>query len=200
MNTRMVLAGVAVLAGASAAFAGHAVDFDENTGGAGFNNDQSVGWQFDVLTPVTVTHLSWYDDGKDGLSVEHKVGIWAPDGTLLTSVIVPKGTAASLDGVWRVVPVTSVTLKAGAGYIVGGYNGLSSTDRLASEVTHTVAAQLSYVDATFSSLNGIFERPTFFSVATTGFYGPGFNIQVPGPGAVALGAFAVVGAVRRRRV
>ncbi len=198
MVQRSVIAA-AFLAVASSALAGHAVDFDTATGLAGGNSDQSVGWQFDVIKPVSVTHLSWYDDGQDGLSVDHKVGIWAPDGTLLTSVVIPKGTAATLDGIWRVVPVPSISLSAGTGYIVGGYNGANSTDRLAFNVAQTVAPQLAFFDATYSFINGIFERPTNFSAADNGFYGPSFNFVVPAPGALSALGLLGLAAGRRRR-
>src|SRR5688500_17849486 len=75
-----------------------------------FNQNQSIGWQFDVLAPTVVTGLGWFDDGANGLGLAHQVGIWNPAGTLLTSATVPAGTAAALDGQFRTVPVTAITL------------------------------------------------------------------------------------------
>ena len=54
--------------------------------------NQSVGWQFNVTSPVTVTHLAWYDDGADGLVTDHPVGLWSPNGTLLSTTLIPFGT------------------------------------------------------------------------------------------------------------
>ena len=78
-----------------------ALTFTPGSGSPGSNNDQSVGWQFNVLTGITVNGLGWYDDGANGLSIGHSVGIWDPSGTLLTSILVPGGTAAGLNGQYR---------------------------------------------------------------------------------------------------
>ena len=61
-----------------------ALTFNPATGGTGANNDQSVGWQFNVLNSVTVTDLEWFDPTGNGLSTAHTVGIWNPAGALLT--------------------------------------------------------------------------------------------------------------------
>lgn len=182
---------------AGVTLADFAVDFDPTSGSTGNNNDQSVGWQFDVLQSVTVTHLTWFDQDLDGLSARHELGIWDPSGSLLVSGIMPAGTAASLDGIWRTLDISDIVLTPGSGYIVGGFNGANQSDRLAFNVTQTVDSRLSFVDATFSGINGIFERPTNFSGADNGFYGPSFNI-VPEPATlVVLGASLL--ALRRRR-
>src|SRR5262249_49080943 len=105
--------------------------FNEATGGSGANQNQSVGWQFNVLNSLTVTDLEWYDPTRTGLSTAHTVGIFNPAGALLTSAVIPAGAAAGLDGMFRFVLVTPVALPVGAGYIVGGENFATNTDRLA---------------------------------------------------------------------
>jgi hypothetical protein len=152
------------------------VTFDEGTGTSGANQNQSVGWQFNVLSSITVNGLSWFDQGANGLFMAHTVGIWDSSGTLLASVLVPAGTGAALDGQFRTVSISDLVLTPGNGYIVGGQNFSSNTERLAANVAQVVDSRISYVDATFSNLNGIFERPTQFSTATTGFYGPSFSV------------------------
>ncbi len=83
--------------------------FNPATGGIGNSNNQSVGWQFDVNTPVKVTDLQWYDENADGLDVGHSVGIWNPEGTLLSSVFIPSGTSTLLlDSLWRTVAESSL--------------------------------------------------------------------------------------------
>jgi len=200
MNIRKVsaLTGALVLSGA--VMAQHAINFDDGSGLIGANSDQSVGWQFDVNTAVFATHLAWHDDGGDGLVARHEVGIWDSGGTLLTSAIIPAGTVATLDGIWRVVDIPDVLLAVGSGYIVGGYNG-STSDVMRYDVdNHVVDSRLDFVDATFSGINGIFERPTSFSVADTGFYGPSFKLDaVPEPATMAALGLGVAAMLRRRR-
>ncbi|MEX0679646.1 MAG: hypothetical protein WD063_21430 [Pirellulales bacterium] len=172
--------------------------FNEATGGSGTNQDQSVGWQFDVLNPITVVGLGWFDEGANGLGRSHTVGIWNPAGTLLDSVLIPAGVAAPLDGQFRTIAIAPLVLAPGAGYIVGGENFSNSGDRLADDVTQVVDSRIGYIDATFSTIGSGFVRPTSFSVATTGFYGVSFS--TPEPSGIALGAMALgalVGFVRR---
>jgi hypothetical protein len=155
--------------------------FNEGTGGSGANQNQSVGWQFNVVSSLTVTALGWFDQGANGLVTSHMVGIWAPNGALLASVLVPAGAVGILDGQFRVINIAPLVLPVGNGYIVGGENFSTNTERLASDVTQMVDPRITYFDATFSTIGSGFVRPTLFSVATTGFYGPGFSVLPAGP-------------------
>lgn len=176
--------------------------FDASTGSSGSNQGQSVGWQFDVLAPIVVTGLGWFDEGGDGLVIGHTVGIWAPDGTLLASVAVPSGVGAALDGQFRTVSIPSLALGVGAGYIVGGENFSANTERLAFNVVQAVNPNISFFDATFSDLGGGFQRPTQFSVADNGFYGPSFSVDdapIPEPATLLLFGSGLLGLAARRR-
>ena len=183
---------------AASAWATPALTFTPGTFTAA-NSNQSVGWQFDVLAATTVTGLGWFDDNADGLGLAHQVGIWDPSGALLTSATVPAGTAAPFDGQFRTVAVAPITLVPGNGYIVGGENFATSTDRLASNVpAQTVVPTLRYIDATFSTIGSGFVRPATLSAATNGFYGPSFSVPEPAAAAVLfLGSSCLL--VRRRQ-
>lgn len=176
----------------------HAVDFDPNTGLTGANSEQTVGWQFDVLSPITVNGLSWFDDFGNGLTLSHEVGLWDSSGALLATATIPAGTAAPLDGLWRYVSITPVNLAPGQGYIIGGYNGSGHADRLAFDVTQTVIPEIRFIDATYADINAGFVRPTLFSGAVNGFYGPSFTL-IPAPGAAAVLLVSGLAAARRRR-
>ena len=86
------------------------------------------------------------------------------------------------------------------GYIVGGFVGFDSGDRLALNVDQAVHPAITFVDGTFAPINGGFQRPTSFSSAENGFYGPSFQFTlVPAPGtAVPLLAGLVISHRRRR--
>ena len=72
----LAVTGVAIAVAPCAAIAEgiHAIDFDESTGLDGIQNPQTVGWQFDVLEPIIVTGLTWYDEFQDGLLLGHETG------------------------------------------------------------------------------------------------------------------------------
>jgi hypothetical protein len=78
------------------------------------------GWQFSVKSDLTVTHLSVYDSGSDGLKVAHEVAIWDLDDEKapLTATTVPAGDEAPLVGVFRVSKVKPVKLAVGKRYAV----------------------------------------------------------------------------------
>ena len=148
------------------------ITFNEATGGSGANQNQSVGWSFNVLNSIAINALGWYDQGQDGLAVAHTVGIWNSGGTLLASMVVPNGTTGTLIGLYRTASITPITLNPGTGYVVGGENFGTSADRLASNVSQTVDPNIVYVNARFSNIGSGFVDPTQTSIATTGFYGP----------------------------
>jgi hypothetical protein len=175
------------------------ITFNPATGGTAANGDQTVGWQFNVLSPLTATGLEWYDAAGTGLNTAHTVGIWNPAGTLLTSVLIPAGVAAPLDGMFRFESIAPITLPVGNGYIIGGQNFAASTDLLACGsggpcdglLVQTVDPRLAFVNATFSNPGG-FTEPTFFSIAHEGFYGPSFSTVVPEPSSMVLLAIGLI--------
>jgi PEP-CTERM motif-containing protein len=57
---------VVVASDISQAIATPVLTFNETTGGSGANNDQSVGWQFNLVSPITVTDVGWFDEGRNG--------------------------------------------------------------------------------------------------------------------------------------
>ena len=58
------------------ALATPALTFNAAGASSGNENDQTVGWTFNVLSTTTVTGLGWYDPSGAGVSLAHMVGIW----------------------------------------------------------------------------------------------------------------------------
>ena len=182
--------------------------FNTTTALSGNNANQTVGWEFDVLSPITVTGLGWFDQGADGLQMAHTVGIWDSAGDLLTSAVVQQGTTDPLDGLFRTAAITSVVLMPGTDYIIGGQNFSSNTEQLAFGVPPTTAPSISFVGGEYSGIDNLFERPTSATANTDCCWGPSFSVapgvtSVPEPrGTVALLTTGVVLMllVRRRLV
>lgn len=81
----------------------------------------TIGLQFSTTKDFTVTHLSFYDEGSDGLNESHTIGLWDQQQNLIVSAVIPSGTQASLsaDGAWRLADVQDFVLPAGTNYMVG---------------------------------------------------------------------------------
>ncbi len=167
----------------SSAFGTPVLDFNPQTGGTGRNNDQTVGWSFSVLDTLTVTDLAWFDQDQDGLSTAHAVAIWDTNGSLLTQATIPAGQNATLDGIWRLVPITPIQLFSGNDYVVGGLNTELSTDRLAAGITSpTVDSRIIYGGELFSDFTTSLIPPDVFSNVSGGFFGPSFFVaSIPEP-------------------
>ena len=108
-----------------------AYDFEDrmarvSTSGAA---SRMVGWEFTANAPIVVTHLGYFDAGNagnpttppDGLFRSYPMGVWRPDGTLLTQGTVLQGTASPEFQSFRYADVPDVTLQAGQNYIVAGF-------------------------------------------------------------------------------
>jgi hypothetical protein len=88
-----------------------------------------VGWEFTANAPIAVTHLGYFDAGNggnpttppDGLFRAYQMGVWRPDGTLVTQGTVQQGTASPEFQSFRYADVPDATLQAGQNYIVAGF-------------------------------------------------------------------------------
>ena len=85
------------------------------------NGSWNLGWEFNVLQPIFVNSLAFYDDGMNGLTENHDVGIWDPSGNLLGSATVTNSDP--LTGFFRTHGVTPFLLAVGNGYRVAGVSG-----------------------------------------------------------------------------
>lgn len=81
----------------------------------------TVGYDFTVGSePLLVTELGIWDQGQDGLSNQHIVGLWDTSGDLLASLTIPAGTSSTLDGQFRYESLASpVFLTANSDFIIG---------------------------------------------------------------------------------
>ena len=178
-----------------------------------WNQDSTIGWQFMLSAPVSVTELGFFDaNGSSGLSDSHAVGIWNSSGTLLGSVTVPSGPPATLLDGFSFESVTPFTLGAGT-YTIGAYGNETSPDQFKFGLSgSTTIAELTLGDAVFApSAPNTLTLPTMVEdFATQGYFGPDFLVgptsSVPEPSTISLLtllaiAFGLVGffkAIRRK--
>lgn len=174
---------------------------------SGTSTTSTRGFTFDITSSVTVTGLSVFDAGADGLAQSHDVGLWDSSGTLLASLTVPSGTAASLDssGKFRYVLLGSpVTLPIATGYRVGAVTLLNTPDQqFFSQTGLATAPGVNYVNGAFIN-NGVASLtfPSSNASGFLGFSGGSFIVgsaSAPEPGTLALLALGMVGGVMARR-
>jgi len=79
----------------------------------------TVGWSFRTNARLRLTHLGYFDMGRDGLMVSHRVGIWNSKGKLLASAVVPAGGDALLWRQYRYVSTKPLLLPPGKTFVLG---------------------------------------------------------------------------------
>jgi hypothetical protein len=124
------------------------LEVDRNRAGTLPTTSESSGWAFTIEPGwrALVTHMSWHDTDRDGLTNEHAVGIrrntlattFFPAFTpywphvavneFVAQAVIPAGTAAELDGPWRRVPVGPIRLESGQYQVVGDNHADSKDD------------------------------------------------------------------------
>jgi hypothetical protein len=158
-----------------------------------WNGNVTIGWQFTLTSPVTVTDLGFFDADDDGLSDPHEVGIWDSLETLLGSATVPPGIGATLLNGFRFVPVAPFLLAPGS-YTIGSYGNVTSPDEFRFGISGSTAIPGLTLGGGVQSTFG----PTSLSFpgqvngfAAEGYFGPNFGINgapapVPEPSTLSL--------------
>lgn len=164
----------------------------------------SLGWEFDVLKPVWVGRLGYFNYGPlgAGITTPHQVGIFDASGNLLVSATVNPGDPVQGWFAWK--PLTSpFLLPVGTGYRIAATTGPLDlyTYSVSSITVDPDIAWVTnrYVRTPTSTL--LFPTRTIGSYPGYHFFGPNFDI-VPEPATVQLPlllSFAALAWWRRNR-
>ena len=147
--------------------------------------DTTNGWSFNVTAPVWVSSLGYFDSNSLGLLDNHTVGIFNNAGILLTSTVVPSGTAGTLIGSFNYSPIAPIELSPGTYYVLGtqqGSLGANPADPIAYEFSSlTTIPEINIVAGVAS--NG---TPGTLTFANSGFgymayMGPNFLASATSP-------------------
>jgi hypothetical protein len=184
-----------------------ALDFTGGFNASSVNGtDQTVGWLFQTNQSIQVTQLGFFDATPgDPLALTHEVGLWASDGTLLTSATVL--TDSPLTDSSRYVSISPVDLAAGQTFSLGARYYSPFTDPYRFDAsTVTTDPAITHLGAARNASGGGFSFP---GIVTTngGRFGPNFQFTtvtaVPEASTGVMGGLvALVGlgvAWRRRR-
>jgi hypothetical protein len=189
-------AAAVVVATAAPALAGPAIDFTTPT--IDFTNGQwSLGFKFQANANVSVTALGFYDDGMNGLTESHDVGIYDDMGNLLASTTVTN--ADPLTGWFRYADIAPLALTAGDTYYIAAVTGTENYTW--DPVGFTVDPAITFLGDRYVS-SSVLAFPSFGPDGVTGYFGPNMLLDVPAAvpapaGLVLLGCAAPVFGLRR---
>jgi len=203
-----ILLSLALLAATCTAFAqgtSQAILGYTNSILASINNPITVGWVFQPATNLTVTELGCFTNAFSAVS-DIRVGLWAPNGSLLASNSITLGSIL-LDQS-RYESVTPVFLEPGQTYRIGLFFPGAFSVHLA---TPTVNDGWVFTSPEILSLataegTGGFAYPTGgvnSGIPNAAFLGPNFRYEgrVPEPSSwllLSLGGLLLVGRCRQR--
>ena len=169
------------------------------------------GWSFDVLEPLPVTAVAWFDENGDGLSHEHQIDFWTDKGVgggweSISTTTIPDGTEADLVGPWRTVEIPTLLLQPGSYFLASDDDGeLTDSVFFVTPGSRTLPDPVDPRISMFAAGSGTGPNfgPPFLTVLVPSVaLGPNFFVApVPEPSTLALlvsGMLVVVVRARRR--
>jgi hypothetical protein len=159
----------------------------------------TIGWEFSITAPVSVTSLGFFDMDSNGLILDHQVSIWGLAQNQIVSAVVTNSDP--LDQGFRWASVSPVTLAAGT-YRIGAsidavlIDDVIDYDRYYSSTSSRIlAAPVSYNGGVYHL--GGFAYPENIGFTNNGRFGPNFQFNpetaVPEPSTSILVGAGLVG-------
>lgn len=174
----------------------------------------TIGYAFSVNSAVDLLALGYWDQGGNGLVSSHEVGIWDSGGTLIASVTVPSGVAATLDSGYPFVNLGAPVALGVGTYVIGGFTYAGPpdgpSDRHLVEPALAVAPQLTFLEDRLIAGPSLAMPTTTSASLTSAYFGPnliiepqqiGGDVPEPSTAVLALAGMALValGLHRRRK-
>jgi len=158
----------------------------------------TAGWEFTVVSPITIAGMGIFDFQSDGIGASQDVGLWNSDGSMLlasTTITNASSTRASNgDGQWLFEAITPLTLGPGT-YVLGStFDPLEPTAQF--NTAFTTIPEITYVQARID--NGGNPNLTFpGDPFSSGVFGPtlvlGQAVPIPEPASIAIWTFFGIG-------
>ncbi|NOT38726.1 MAG: DUF4082 domain-containing protein [Saprospiraceae bacterium] len=158
-------------------------------GAINLNSDWSIGWRFSTNVALSISALGVFDEGSDGLSSSHPVGIYSDAGVLLATGTVPAGTGGTLNGAFRYVSIAPVILQPGT-YRVVALHLLTGGDTYAFNSTGTFHPNVTWISGAYSN-SATLVFPTTLLGSGTSWFGGNF-IAGPLEGVPTLGEWGLI--------
>lgn len=186
------------------------LDGADQDGGDFTGADITLGWEFTVSSPFTVTELGIWDSIFSGLAQSHAVGIWDGSGDLLVSGTVPSDTSAADFDTFRFVAVAETPLPIG-NYYIGAEYASTSSDYAALYVPLadiTTAPQIAFLGNFYAaSSNGLTFPSNPGNPEIESYFGPDFQfvpelsgLELTSIGLAALAVWRLIRSSRKQRV
>ena len=164
----------------------------------------NLGWQFNVIEPITIDGLGVFDFQANGLEESHQVGLWDSNGSLLRQATVTSGStlvaSVSNAGDWRFESIAPIVLLAGT-YVTSAFYP-TNVDPVMGLATITTVPQISFLASRASDEAAFAQAGPSGGLVQPGIFGANIRVQsVPDPASsiLLLGSSLAMLAVKRWR-